>query len=110
MATTFHEREQAFEAKFARDEEFRFRALARRDKLFAGWAAGMVGLSGEAADALVRDVLAIPDRTGHDQAVLQQVAGVLSAHGKAASEETLAAELARCMQQARHQLMQAGPT
>ena len=108
MATTFHDREQAFETKFARDEEFRFRTLARRDKLFAGWAAETLGLAGDAAEALVKQVLAIPDRSGHDQAVLQHVAGVFSAHGKAATADSLAAALERCMQQARQQLMQAG--
>lgn len=110
MTTTFHEREQAFEAKFARDEEFRFRTLARRDKLFAGWAAETLGLSEEAAGALVKDVLAIPDTPGHDQAVLRHIAGLLSAQGKTATEEDLAAALERCMQQARQQLMQAGGT
>jgi hypothetical protein len=43
----FHERERAFEAKFAHDEEFRFRVGARRDRLFAEWAAEMLGLSRE---------------------------------------------------------------
>ena len=37
MPAIFHEREHAFEAKFARDQEFRFRVTARRDKLFARW-------------------------------------------------------------------------
>jgi hypothetical protein len=43
MATMFHERDRAFEAKFAHDEEFRFRVAARRDRLFAQWAAGVLG-------------------------------------------------------------------
>ena len=43
--TTFHEREQAFEAKYARDEEFRFLVTARRDKLFARWTAARLSIS-----------------------------------------------------------------
>ena len=47
--TTFDERERAFERKFAHDEEMRFRALARRNKLFGAWACERMGLSGEPA-------------------------------------------------------------
>ena len=46
---TFEDRERAFEAKFAHDEEFRFLVTARRDKLFAQWAAARCRLSGPAA-------------------------------------------------------------
>lgn len=108
--TTFHEREQAFEAKFAWDEEFRFRTLARRDKLFAGWVAETLGLSGAAAEALVKAILAIPNTSGHDQSVLRHVADEFSTHGTAMSERRLTVELKRCMQQARQQLMQMAPT
>ena len=71
MATMFHERERAFEAKFAHDEEFRFLVGARRDRLFAEWAAEMLGLSREEGDALVKSVHRIPNGSGHDQALLQ---------------------------------------
>ena len=54
MTTMFPERERAFEAKFAHDEELRFRVGARRARLFAEWAAEMLGLSREEGDALVK--------------------------------------------------------
>jgi hypothetical protein len=101
MPTTFYDREQAFEAKFAHDEEFRFLALARRDKLFAGWAAGKLKLSGEKTDALVKEVLAIADGRGHEQALLEHIGGLLSAHG---IKVNLPEILERCMQDARNQL------
>jgi hypothetical protein len=47
--TTFDERENAFEEKFAHDEELRFKAKARRDKLLGLWVAGRLGKSGTAA-------------------------------------------------------------
>jgi hypothetical protein len=47
MPVAFHEREQAFEAKFAQDEEFRFLVAARRDKLLDRWAAAALGLSSQ---------------------------------------------------------------
>lgn len=108
MPTTFQDREQAFEAKFARDEEFRFLALARRDKLFARWAAMALEMSTEETEALVRQVLAISDKRGHDQAVLDHVASRLAARGSTPRKD-LSAVLERCMQDARSQLIAKSP-
>jgi hypothetical protein len=108
MPTTFYDREQAFEAKFAHDQEFRFLALARRDKLFARWAAGVLKLSDQEGDALVKAVLAIADGPGHDQALLEHISSRLSARGRR-SEGDLAAVLERCMQDARTQLIEKPP-
>ena len=44
--TTFDKREEGFEKKFAHDEELRFKAMARRNKLLGLWAAGILGKSG----------------------------------------------------------------
>jgi hypothetical protein len=55
--TTFDDRESAFENKFAHDEELRFKALSRRDRLVGLWAAEKLGKSGEEADAYARDVV-----------------------------------------------------
>ena len=109
MPTSFQDREQAFEAKFAHDEEFRFLTFARRDKLFAQWATVKLGLPEETAAALVRDVLAIPNGPRHDQVVLHHIASVLSAHGAAVSDGDLAVALGRCMQEAMKQLAEAPP-
>lgn len=54
--TVFEDRERAFEQVFAHDEEARFRALARRNKLIGQWAATQLGLTGEKADAYVKDI------------------------------------------------------
>ncbi len=55
--TTFEDREKAFERKFAHDEELRFRATARRNKLLGLWAAEKLGLAGGAAQAYAREVI-----------------------------------------------------
>ena len=52
--TTFDKREEGFEKKFAHDEELRFKANARRNKLLGLWAAEKLGLSGSAADAYAK--------------------------------------------------------
>ncbi len=58
MPDAFEERENAFEKRFAADETQRFRAVARRNKALAQWAAGLIGLSTEAAETYVRDFVA----------------------------------------------------
>ena len=56
--TTFDKREEGFEKQFAHDEELRFKANARRNKLLGLWAAELMGLKGEAASnyAVKKDV------------------------------------------------------
>jgi hypothetical protein len=51
MTTTFDKREEAFEQQFAHDEELRFKATARRNKMLGLWAAEKLGLSGPEADS-----------------------------------------------------------
>jgi hypothetical protein len=58
--TTFDKREQAFEAEFVRDEETRFKAVARRNKLLGNWTATNLGLAGDAAIAYA-DALVVAD-------------------------------------------------
>jgi hypothetical protein len=55
--TTFDKREEGFEKKFAIDEEQRFKAEARRNKLLGLWAASQLGMSGEAASAYAKEVV-----------------------------------------------------
>src|SRR5262245_56455874 len=54
--TSFDERERSFEKKFALDEELKFRAAARRNKLLAQWAAAKLGLSGADVDEYIKAV------------------------------------------------------
>jgi hypothetical protein len=55
--TNFEEREKGFERKFAHDEELKFRATARRNKLLGLWAAEKLGLKGDDAQAYARAVI-----------------------------------------------------
>lgn len=109
MPTTFEDREQAFEAKFAHDEEFRFLVAARRDKIFAQWAANKLHLTNEAAAALVKQVLGIPDGPAHDDALLLHIEDVMSSHGTTIPRADLSAVLADCMKQAMKQLTEKPP-
>lgn len=100
--TTFDKREQGFEAKFVHNEELMFKAAARSNKLLGLWAAGQLGLSGDAAasyaTALVTDSL--ESRTIDD--IVSKVSGDLAAKGVA--REQVAAKLQECLHQALAQL------
>jgi hypothetical protein len=100
MPITFHDRERAFEAKFAHDEELRFRVAARRDKLFARWVATTLRLPSDGRDALVERILAIPNGPAHDKTLLEFAANFVSARGISRSEAGLVTALDRCAQQA----------
>ncbi|MGR3622469.1 DUF1476 domain-containing protein [Pseudophaeobacter sp.] len=68
--TTFDDREQAFEAKFAHDEEMRFRAEARSNKMLGLWAADLLGHSGAAAERYAADVVSADlKEVGHEDVV-----------------------------------------
>jgi hypothetical protein len=98
--TTFDERENAYEAKFAHDEELRFKAKARRDKAFGAWAAAELGLSGAAAEdyakEAVRTNFKLPGDTGITEKVLQD----FKANGIATDETRLRKRLIELMAQA----------
>jgi hypothetical protein len=65
--TSFDKREEGFEKKFAHDEELRFKANARRDKLLGLWAAEKLGLTAAAAEAYANDVVSASiDAPGED--------------------------------------------
>ena len=63
--TTFDKREEGFEKQFAHDEELKFKATARRDRLFGLWAAQQMGLTGTAADDYAKSVV-IAEIETHD--------------------------------------------
>ena len=104
--TTFQDRERAFEAKYAHDEELRFRLIARRDKLFAHAAVEQLGLLEPAAGGLVASVLAVRDGPGHDGRVIEHMAGVYAKHGRADAAAKLYASLEACSEQAQAQLLE----
>ncbi|HEX2448069.1 MAG TPA: DUF1476 domain-containing protein [Methyloceanibacter sp.] len=55
--SNFEEREKGFERKFALDEELKFKATARRNRLLGLWAAEQMGVTGDAAQAYAREVI-----------------------------------------------------
>ena len=79
--TTFDKREQGFETKFAHDEEIRFKAVARRNKLLGNWAAGQLGLTGDAAVAYANALVIADLESQRDDDTLHRVAKDLASKG-----------------------------
>src|SRR5438105_1093803 len=77
--TTFDKREEGFEKKFALDAEQQFKAEARRNKLLGLWVAEKLGLSGDAANAYAREVVAADFEEAGDRDVARKVMNDLSA-------------------------------
>jgi hypothetical protein len=55
--TTFDKREEGFEKQFAHDEDLKFKATARRDRLLGLWAGEKLGLGGADAAAYAKEVV-----------------------------------------------------
>ena len=87
--TTFDKREEGFEKQFAHDEELRFKAMARRNKLFGLWAATQLGQSGPEADAYAKSVVMADFEEAGDEDVLRKVRKDLDAAGKGVSDGEL---------------------
>lgn len=101
--STFDDRENAFENKFAHDAEMQFKADARRNKLLGLWAAGLMGRSGDDAAAYASEVVKSDfEEAGHED-VYRKVSGDL---GDLADEATIRAKMAELMAEAKAQLMQ----
>jgi hypothetical protein len=87
--TAFDKREGAFESKFAHDEELRFKATARRNKLLGQWAAEKLGYSGAAADTYAKDVVASDFEEAGDDDVVRKIIADFAAGNVAQSEHQI---------------------
>jgi hypothetical protein len=84
--TTFDKREEGFEKKFAHDEELKFKATARRNKLLGLWAASLLGKTGDDAEAYAKSVVTADFDEPGDSDVLRKVAGDLASKGVTETE------------------------
>ncbi|ACP25383.1 hypothetical protein NGR_c16180 [Sinorhizobium fredii NGR234] len=100
--TTMQDREKAFEAKFALDEELRFKALARRNRMLGLWAAGLLNKSDP--ETYARDLIAahIAD-AGHDDLV-RKIKADFDAAGVAQSESDIRVRMLEFLAQAIEQV------
>ena len=101
--STFDDRENAFENKFAHDAEMQFKAEARRNKLLGLWAADLMGKSGDDAADYAKEVVKSDFEEAGDEDVYRKVSGDL---GSLSDEATIRAKMKELMVEAKAQLMQ----
>ena len=98
--TTFDKREEGFEKQFAHDEELRFRANARRNKLLGLWAAEKLGLSGADADAYAKAVVMADFEEAGDHDVFGKIRKDFDAKGVAQSDHQIRRTMDELMEKA----------
>ena len=87
--STFDSREKGFENKFAHDEELRFKATARRNKLLGAWAAEKMGITGAAADSYAKEVVAADFEEAGDDDVVRKLVADFKAKNVEQTEQTI---------------------
>ena len=98
--TTFDKREEGFEKKFAHDQELRFKANARRNKMLGLWAAEKLGLSGDAVNAYAKEVIMADFEEAGEADVLKKVLTDLSAKGDKSTEADIRRLMVELMEKA----------
>jgi hypothetical protein len=102
--TTFDKRKDAFENKFAHDEQLRFKAESRRNKLLGLWAAGLLGKTGADAEAYAKSVVASDFEEAGDHDVFRKIRADFDAGGVAQSDHQIRRTMEELMQTAREQV------
>jgi len=98
--TTFDKREDGFVKKFAHDEELKFKASARRNKLLGQWAAEKLGLTGAAVDAYANEVIAADFEEAGDEDVFRKLRKDFDAKGVNQSDHQIRRTMQELMEKA----------
>lgn len=102
--TSFEDREKGFERKFAHDEELKFKATARRNRLLGLWAAEQMGLSGDDAQAYAREVIKADLEEPGDEDVFRKIRRDFDAKGVSQSDHQIRRQLTEMMAEALTQI------
>ena len=106
--TTFDKREEGFEKQFAHDEELRFKATARRNKLLGLWAAEKMGLSGAEADAYAKDVVMADFEEPGEEDVFRKIRKDCDEKKVAVSDQDIRGAMSELLAQAVAQIKKTG--
>ena len=104
--SSFNDRERAFEAKFAHDEDMKFRMMARRNRLLGHWAAEKMGLSEAEAESYAKDVIRADFEEAGDEDVIRKLLGDLTSAGVECDDAKIREALQHKTVEARRQLME----
>lgn len=106
--TTFDDREQAYEKKFAHDQDLKFRAEARRNKLLAEWAASKLGIMGDALPDYVKEVVRADLEEKGDEDVFRKIRKDFDDKGVAVSDAEIRKEMGDLLAKAVEEIEAAG--
>jgi hypothetical protein len=98
--TTFDKREEGFEKQFAHDEELRFKATARRNKMLGKWAAERLGLSGTEAEAYAKEVVMADFEESGEEDVFRKIRADFDAKGVELSDADVRQQMQELLAQA----------
>lgn len=105
MANAFEDRERNYEAKWAHDEDLRFRTTARRNKLLGLWAAAQLGLNGAAAESYANALLDLEVRGGRDEDIANKLHEDFAARSVALSDHSIHRKMEELAAEAAEQIM-----
>jgi hypothetical protein len=100
----FDERERDFEARFKHDQDLQFRVKARRNRLLGLWAAGRMGLDGDAAQAYAKEIVDA-EFAGGDRRIVEKICADLNAKGQSCTSAQIEFELTHLAETAKTQIM-----
>ena len=106
--TSFEDRKRGFEGKFAHDEELRFKATARRNKLLGLWAADKMGLSGDAAQVYAREVIKVDLEEPGEEDVFRKIKADFDTKGLDQSEHQIRRAMEELLAEALNQIESEG--
>lgn len=106
----FEDRKKSQEAKYKMEEERRFKARSRRDKLAGMWAAGRLGLDGAATQELAGEAVILGFDAYRDADFARRLAERIADLGGGIGEAEIAAELPRLTEEARAQIAKEYPS
>jgi hypothetical protein len=106
--TTFDKREEGFEKQFAHDEDLKFKATARRNKLLGLWAAEKLGITGDAAAAYAKEVVMVDFEEPGDNDVFRKLRKDFDAKGVAESDHQIRRTMDELLAQAVAQIKASG--
>ena len=95
--TSFEDREKGFERKFAHDEELKFKATARRNRLLGLWAAELMGVTGEAAQNYAREVIKADLIEPGEEDLFRKIRADFDAKGVSQSDHQIRRKMADLM-------------
>jgi hypothetical protein len=102
--TTFDEREKAFEKKFALDQDLKFRAESRRNKMVAEWAAAKLGITGSEVEDYIKAVRRADLQSKGDEDVFQKLRGDFDAKGISITDTEIREAMFKFLEQAVNQV------